>query len=62
MRYFKQDLAEYQKGNDHVVASLRPIEEIAKKLAARRITLKVFVMPYEAQGGPCCRRTCCRRE
>jgi hypothetical protein len=49
MRYFKQDLAEYQKGNDHVTASLRPLEEIAKKLAARRITFEVFVMPYEAQ-------------
>jgi hypothetical protein len=49
MRYFKQDLAEYQKGNDHVVASLGPIEEVAKKLAARRITFEVFVMPYEAQ-------------
>src|SRR5215469_6508049 len=42
MRYFKQDLAEYQKGNDHVTASLRPLEEIAKKLAARRITFEVF--------------------
>ena len=49
MRYFKQDLAEYQKGNDHVTASLRPLEEIAKKLAARGITFEVFVMPYEAQ-------------
>jgi hypothetical protein len=49
MRYFKQDLAEYQKGNDHLTASLRPLDEIAKKLAARRITFEVFVMPYEAQ-------------
>jgi hypothetical protein len=49
MRYFKQDLAEYQKGNDHVTASLRPLEEIAKKLAPRSITFEVFVMPYEAQ-------------
>jgi hypothetical protein len=49
VRYFKQDLAEYQKESDHVVASLRPIEEIAKKLAAWGIAFKVFVMPYEAQ-------------
>ena len=48
--YFKQDLAEYQKkGNDHVAASLRPLKEIGKKLAARGITFKVFVMPYKAQ-------------
>jgi lysophospholipase L1-like esterase len=49
MRYFKQDLAEYQKGNDHIAASLRPLKEIGKKLAARGITFKVFVMPYKAQ-------------
>jgi hypothetical protein len=49
MRYFKQDLAEYQKGNDRIAASLRPLEEIAQKLAARRITFEVFVMPYEVQ-------------
>jgi hypothetical protein len=49
MRYFKQALAEYQKGNDHITASLRPLVEIAKKLAARRITFEVFVMPYEVQ-------------
>lgn len=49
MRYFKQDLAEYQKENDRVAVSLRPIEEIANQLAARGITFEVFVMPYEAQ-------------
>ena len=49
MRYFKQALAEYQKENDHITESLRPLEAIAKELAARRITFEVFVMPYEAQ-------------
>jgi lysophospholipase L1-like esterase len=49
MRYFKQDLAEYQKRLSHIGDSLRPLRGVAKALAARGVTFEVFIMPYEAQ-------------
>jgi GDSL-like lipase/acylhydrolase family protein len=49
MRYFKQDLAEYQKRLSHIGDSLQPLRAMAEKLAARKVAFKVFVTPYEAQ-------------
>ena len=48
-RYFKQDLAEYQKRLSNIDASLQPLRKIAEELAARGVAFEVFVMPYEAQ-------------
>jgi lysophospholipase L1-like esterase len=49
MRYFKQDLAEYEKRLPNIGDSLQPLRKIAEQLAARSVTFEVFVMPYEAQ-------------
>ena len=49
MRYFTQDLAEYQKRQSNIGDSLQPLRTIAQKLAAKRVTFEVLVMPYEAQ-------------
>jgi hypothetical protein len=49
MRYFKQDLAEYQKRLSHIDGSLQPLRNIAEELTARKIAFEVLVMPYEAQ-------------
>ena len=49
MRYFKQDLAEYQKRQSNIGDSLQPLRKIAEELAANGVTFEVFVMPYEAQ-------------
>ncbi|CAN5324067.1 hypothetical protein BH10ACI3_BH10ACI3_28080 [soil metagenome] len=49
MYYFKYDLAGYQKGEQNVADSLRPIVELDRELKARGVALKVFVSPYEAQ-------------
>jgi hypothetical protein len=49
MRYFKQDLSEYQRRVTHLDDVLRPLREIADELAAKDVTFEVFVMPYAAQ-------------
>jgi hypothetical protein len=49
MRYFKQDLAEYQRRLSHIDDSLQPLQTMAEELATRKIAFEVFVMPYEAQ-------------
>jgi hypothetical protein len=48
-RYFKEDLAEYQKRQSSISDSLQPLRKIAEELAARRVAFAVIVMPYEAQ-------------
>jgi hypothetical protein len=48
-RYFKEDLAEYQRRLADMDATLRPLRDIAEELAARHVAFEVFVMPYEAQ-------------
>lgn len=49
MVYFKYDLAGYQKGEQNVGDSLRPVVELDRELKAKGIALKIFVSPYEAQ-------------
>lgn len=49
MRYFRQDLAEYQKRQPDMSVSLQPLRRIADELAARNVAFEVLVMPYEAQ-------------
>lgn len=49
MIYFQNDLASYQKSDKYIQDGLRPLAEIKQKLDAAGVSLKVFVLPYEAQ-------------
>ena len=49
MIYFQNDLASYQKSDKYLEDGLRPLAEIKQQLDAADISLKVFVLPYEAQ-------------
>lgn len=52
MVHFRNDLASYQRGEKNVHDALQPIVDLKNELAAKSISLKVFVMPYEAQLRP----------
>ena len=52
MVYFRNDLANYQRGPENVSAALQPIAELREDLESKGVALKVFIMPYEAQLRP----------
>ncbi|MEP7076862.1 MAG: hypothetical protein ABI878_13730 [Acidobacteriota bacterium] len=47
--YFQNDLASYQKSDKYLQDGLRPLAEIKEQLDLAGVSLKVFVLPYEAQ-------------
>ena len=49
MIYFQNDLASYQRSDKYVQDGLRPLAEIKQQLDTAGVSLKVFVLPYEAQ-------------
>ena len=52
MVYFKNDLAQYQRGDDNLRQAMRPIAELADDLKAKGVDLKVYLLPYEVQLRP----------
>jgi hypothetical protein len=52
MVYFKNDLAQYQSGDDNLRKAMQPVVETSEELKANGVALKVFVMPYEVQLRP----------
>jgi len=52
MVYFKNDLAQYQLGDENLRKAMQPIVDMSEELKARGVALKVFVMPYEVQLRP----------
>ena len=52
MVYFKNDLAQYQLGDENLRKAMTPIADVSEELNGKSIALKVFVMPYEVQLRP----------
>lgn len=52
MIHFKNDYANYQRGDNNVERGLAPLAALKQQLDGAGIKLKVFVLPYEAQTRP----------
>jgi len=50
--YFKNDLAQYQLGDDNLRKAMQPLADMNDELRSKGVEFKVFVLPYEVQLRP----------